>query len=78
MESNGPLPEATLRTIDELKRAFELVEVSSPGVSDQLINRIFVHLQSRWEQSRRGRAAGGRGGVYVHAQSTDREKINHN
>lgn len=46
-QSNGPVDEATVRTIDELKRAFELVEVSSPGVSDQLISRILVHLQSR-------------------------------
>lgn len=34
--------------IDELKRAFELVEVSSPGVSDQLLTRIYVHLQHRY------------------------------
>ena len=33
--------------IDELKRAFELVEVSSPGISDQLLSRIFIHLQHR-------------------------------
>ena len=34
-------------TIDELKRAFELVEVSSPGIAEQLISRIFVRLQHR-------------------------------
>lgn len=34
-------------TIDELKRAFELVEVSSPGIGEQLISRIFVRLQHR-------------------------------
>lgn len=33
--------------IEELKRAFELVEVSSPGISDQLLRRIFTHLQHR-------------------------------
>jgi len=35
--------------IEELKRAFELVEVSSPGISDQLLRRIFTHLQHRLE-----------------------------
>lgn len=34
-------------TIDELKRAFELVEVSSPGIGEQLMSRIFVRLQHR-------------------------------
>ena len=33
--------------IDELKRAFELVEVSSPGIAEQLMTRIFVRLQHR-------------------------------
>lgn len=36
-----------VETIDELKRAFELVEVSSPGIGEQLISRIFVRLQHR-------------------------------
>ena len=36
-------------SISELKRAFELVEVTSPGISDQLISRILVHLQRRCE-----------------------------
>lgn len=31
--------------LEELKRAFELVEVSSPGFSDQLLKRVYVHLQ---------------------------------
>lgn len=35
-------------TINELKRAFELVEVSSPGIAEQLMSRIFVRLQHRW------------------------------
>ena len=35
--------------IDELKKAFELVEVSSPGISDQLLTRIYVHLQHRYD-----------------------------
>jgi hypothetical protein len=34
-------------TIDELKRAFELIEVSSPGIAEQLMSRIFVRLQHR-------------------------------
>lgn len=38
------LPPGT-NTIDELKRAFELVEVSSPGIGEQLMSRIFVRLQ---------------------------------
>ena len=40
-------PSVDLTTIDELKRAFELVEVSSPGIGDQLLSRIFVRLQHR-------------------------------
>lgn len=35
-------------TIDELKRAFEFVEVSSPGITDQLLSRIAAYLQHRW------------------------------
>ena len=34
-------------SIDELKRAFEFVEVSSPGVTDQLLGRIAAYLQHR-------------------------------
>ena len=35
-------------SIDELKRAFEFVEVSSPGITDQLLSRIAVYLQHRY------------------------------
>lgn len=49
---SGDSPPATsppdITCIDELKRAFELVEVSSPGISDQLLTRIYVHLQHRY------------------------------
>ena len=34
--------------IDELKRAFELVEVSSPGITDHLLSRIAAYLQHRY------------------------------
>ena len=32
-------------TIEELRRAFELVEVSNPGLGEQLVQRIVAHLQ---------------------------------
>ena len=35
-------------SIDELKRAFEFVEVSSPGITDQLLSRIAAYLQHRY------------------------------
>ncbi len=53
---NGESPSVTatdMTTIDELKRAFELVEVSSPGISDQLLTRIYVHLQHRYVRTYR-------------------------
>ena len=45
-DEGAVLPPGT-DTIDELKRAFELVEVSSPGIGEQLMSRIFVRLQHR-------------------------------
>ena len=45
-DEGAVLPPST-DTIDELKRAFELVEVSSPGIGEQLMSRIFVRLQHR-------------------------------
>ena len=44
---DGASSQVDTGAIDELKRAFELVEVSSPGISDQLLSRIFIHLQHR-------------------------------
>ena len=49
-DEDGESPSTTppdTTTIDELKRAFELVEVSSPGISDHLLTRIYVYLQHR-------------------------------
>ena len=33
------------QAVDELKRAFELVEASSPGLSDLIVQNILKHLQ---------------------------------
>ena len=38
---------ANTQAVDELKRAFELVETSSPGLSDLFMQKIIVHLQQR-------------------------------
>jgi hypothetical protein len=37
-------------SIDELKRAFEFIEVSSPGITDQLLSRIAAYLQHRYSK----------------------------
>ena len=34
-----------MQAVDELKRAFELVEVASPGLSDLILQKIVLHLQ---------------------------------
>ena len=34
-----------MQAVDELKRAFELVEVASPGLSDLILHKIVLHLQ---------------------------------
>ena len=34
-----------MQAVDELKRAFELVEVANPGLSDLLVRKIVQHLQ---------------------------------
>lgn len=39
---------ANTQAVDELKRAFELVEASSPGLSDLILQKIVVHLQQRY------------------------------
>ncbi len=43
--SSGLPPDPT--SVEELMRAFELVEVSSPGITDLFLRRIFVHLEHR-------------------------------
>ena len=35
------------QAVDELKRAFELVEASSPGLSDLITQKVVSHLQ-KW------------------------------
>ena len=35
------------QAVDELKRAFELVEAASPGLSDLLLQKVVQHLQRR-------------------------------
>lgn len=47
MESESTMDTDT-SSIDELKRAFEFVEVSSPGITDQLLSRISAYLQHRY------------------------------
>eukprot|EP00731_Ephydatia_muelleri_P030409 Em0021g932a len=44
--SNGSITPVNTQPIDELKRAFELAEVSSPGITNVLISKITGHLQS--------------------------------
>ena len=34
-----------MQAVEELKRAFELVEAANPGLSDLLLNRIVLHLK---------------------------------
>lgn len=46
--SSGGQHDLDTSSIDELKRAFEFVEVSSPGITDQLLSRITAYLQHRW------------------------------
>ena len=36
------------QAVDELKRAFELVETASPGLSDLILQKVVQHLQRRW------------------------------
>ena len=43
--SNGSVTPVNTQPIDELKRAFELAEVSSPGVTTFLISKLTGHLQ---------------------------------
>ena len=35
------------QAVEELKRAFELVETHSPGLSDVFLQKILIHLQKR-------------------------------
>lgn len=44
--SNGSIMPVNTQPIDELKRAFELADVSSPGITNVLISKITGHLQS--------------------------------
>ena len=43
--SNGSITPVNTQPIDELKRAFELAEVSSPGITNCLISKLTGHLQ---------------------------------
>ena len=48
----------SLVPIEELKRAFEFVEVSNPGISGQLVQCIVAQLQKRYivtNKSKNGR-----------------------
>ena len=45
--SSGGQQDMDTSSIDELKRAFEFIEVSSPGITDQLLRRISAYLQHR-------------------------------
>ena len=40
-----------MQAVDELKRAFELVEVTSPGLSDLILQKIVLHLQQWYNKT---------------------------
>ena len=49
---DGASSQVDTGAIDELKRAFKLVEVSRPSISDQLLSRILIHLQHWYKRAR--------------------------
>lgn len=46
-----PSEPVNTQAVDELKRAFELVETASPGLSDLILQKIVSHLQQRYSMS---------------------------